>query len=95
MKKNILYITGCSVFLLIILISPIYRVHADDFAGGDGSQQNPWQITTCEELQAIDSDVNYLDDYFIIENNIDCSQTASWNSDGNGGIRVTFGTQNC
>ncbi len=47
------------------------------FAGGDGSQGDPYQITTAEQLQEIS---NNLTDYFILTQNIDASGTSSWNS---------------
>ncbi len=62
------------------------------FAGGDGSPEDvgdgPWQIANCQQLQAINSDVDYLDDYYILvpegeTDTIDCSATSGWN-DGAG-----------
>ncbi len=47
------------------------------FAGGDGSQGDPYQITTAEQLQEIS---NNLTDYFILTQNIDALGTSSWNS---------------
>ncbi len=47
------------------------------FAGGDGTQGDPYQITTAEQLQEIQ---NNLSSYFILTQNIDASGTSSWNS---------------
>ena len=47
------------------------------FAGGDGSQGDPYQITTAEQLQEIS---NNLTDNFILTQNIDALGTSSWNS---------------
>lgn len=44
------------------------------FAGGDGSDEHPYEITTCEELAAIGT-THYLSDNFILENDLDCSGT--------------------
>jgi hypothetical protein len=61
------------------------------FADGSGSESDPWQIETCQQLQAIDSNTNYLDDYYILKNDIDCSMTNpddenfdddTWSSEG-------------
>ncbi|KKR13355.1 MAG: Surface protein containing Ig-like protein domain-like protein, partial [Candidatus Falkowbacteria bacterium GW2011_GWA2_39_24] len=40
------------------------------FAGGAGTSGNPYQITTCAQLQLMDS---YRTSYFILNNNIDCA----------------------
>ncbi len=49
-------------------------------AGGaqysQGSPGNPFEITTCLELQEIE---NNLDWYYILTGNIDCSETTTWN----------------
>jgi hypothetical protein len=61
------------------------------FAGGTGTEGDPYQISTCQQLQ----DINFIsdfvgthpflsgDDYFILTNDIDCSETSEWN-DGAG-----------
>lgn len=56
-----------------------------DFAGGDGSELNPFQISNAEELDRIR---NYLDDeyYFMIVKDIDLSP-AQW-SDGQGWVPI-------
>ena len=41
-----------------------------DFAGGDGSAANPYQITTAEQLDKVR---NYLDKHFVLKNDIDLS----------------------
>ncbi len=48
------------------------------FAGGSGTVEDPWQITTLEQLQAIDDPI-YMDRHFILMNDIDASATAGWN----------------
>ncbi len=58
------------------------------FAGGDGSQGNPYQIETVEQLQELS---NNLTDYFIITQNIDASGTSTWNS-GSGFAPIGSGT---
>lgn len=49
-----------------------------DFAGGDGSLSNPYQISTCQQLQDIEND---LDANYILINNLDC-QSYSFNQIG-------------
>ncbi len=38
---------------------------ADGFAGGDGSEMDPYKIATKEQLQSINDPAN-LDSYFIL-----------------------------
>lgn len=44
---------------------------------GAGTAQNPYRITTCSELQSIGGDTSAT---YALSNNIDCSDTVSWNS---------------
>ena len=46
------------------------------FVGGDGSSSDPYQISTCQELQDME---NNIDASYEIVNDIDCSGTDSWN----------------
>jgi hypothetical protein len=70
MKKLILIIFA----LTIISLAPL---EANAFAGGDGSAGDPFQISTCLELQDMDTD---LDASYILINDIDCSDTVNWNA---------------
>ncbi|MEM4719504.1 MAG: GLUG motif-containing protein, partial [Candidatus Pacearchaeota archaeon] len=47
------------------------------FAGGSGTQGDPYQISTCQQLQNMSSS---LSAYYILINDIDCSDTINWNS---------------
>lgn len=51
-----------------------------NFINGNGTEENPYQISTAEQLQEVE---NHLDAYFIQVENIDASETSSWN-DGDG-----------
>lgn len=46
------------------------------FAAGDGTEINPYQISTLDELQAIK---DYLDSHFILMNDINASSSSGWN----------------
>jgi len=46
------------------------------FAGGDGSIGNPYQISTCVDLQDMK---NNLSANYILVNDVDCSDTINWN----------------
>jgi hypothetical protein len=48
-----------------------------------------FHITDCEELQAINDNSVYWGDTYILDNNIDCSDSVSWNS-GAGFIPIAF-----
>ncbi|WP_441000770.1 InlB B-repeat-containing protein [Fodinibius sp. SL11] len=47
------------------------------FAGGYGTKDNPYKVSTVEELQSIQ---NYLGSYFTQINDIDAGSTINWNS---------------
>ncbi len=47
------------------------------FAGGDRTSENPYQITNIEELQTVNQDLNA---YNLIMNDINISVTITWNS---------------
>lgn len=46
------------------------------FAGGEGTEGDPYQITDCLQLQAIRQEP---DAHFVITSNVDCSDTVNWN----------------
>ena len=48
------------------------------FEGGSGTENNPYQVATLEQLQAIGEKEN-LNKHFIQVDNIDASDTKSWN----------------
>jgi len=49
----------------------------DGFLEGDGSSGDPWQVCDCNMLQSIGS---HLAGNFMLVDNIDCSETSTWNS---------------
>lgn len=61
------------------------------FAGGDGSPEDPYQISNCTQLQAMQND---LDASYILINNIDCSDTVNWDS-GKGFNPIGCGSGSC
>lgn len=48
-----------------------------EFAGGDGSASNPYQVANLHQLQRVGS---YLDKHFIQIADIDASETENWNN---------------
>jgi len=73
MKK----ITWLVFVVLALIFVPSLPSGVSDFARGDGSSENPYQINNCTELQDMN---NGLYAYYILVNDIDCSDTSSWNS---------------
>ncbi len=76
-RKNLFI--GVSVAILAVASIVIFPSisHADP----DGTQDNPYLITTCIELQAIPSDVPSTVYYKLegVDDTIDCSVTSTWN----------------
>jgi acetyltransferase-like isoleucine patch superfamily enzyme len=70
MRKSI------AVVLNMFLVS-IPAVGIAAFAGGDGSPGNPYQIASCVQLEEVD---NNLYAYYVLTNDIDCSDTVNWNN---------------
>lgn len=69
----------------------------DNFAGGDGSKENPYQIATAAQLNAVR---NHMDSHFVLINDIDLSKY-NWEPIGGikdveakDGYRGTFDGQN-
>ena len=79
MKKNILFL-----FLFFVISIPSVL----GFAGGNGSVEAPFEISTCEELQNIHEQYRQIGQYvnpiigivdnFVLVNDIDCSDTVNW-----------------
>ncbi len=57
------------------------------FSGGDGSETNPYQISSVADLQQLSTDVkngnSYEDKYFKLMANLDLSGVANWTPIGN------------
>ncbi len=64
-------------FFLLISLNPLSS--QAQFAGGDGSEGDPYQITNLTELNEVR---NYSEDgnHFILMNDIDARDTKNWNS---------------
>ena len=59
------------LFMAIIMATGVLA-----FTGGDGTDGNPFQISDCTELQAM----NGSNHSYLLLNDIDCSDTVNWNS---------------
>jgi len=78
--KNVAPVKHLLFSLVFLCIIAMCLPVAAGFAGGDGSGENPWQISTLQELN---DTRNYQDDHFILVANIDATDTQNWN-DGAG-----------
>ncbi|MEX2437332.1 MAG: T9SS type A sorting domain-containing protein [Candidatus Paceibacterota bacterium] len=67
---------------LLLLITTIATsiAQAQPFAGGEGTEEDPYQIETVKQLQEI---LNHTDKHFVQVADIDASETEDWN-DGKG-----------
>jgi len=64
-------------FALVFVLS-ISFASASEFSGdGTGTFSNPFQIENCNHLQQMKNELN---SYFILMNDINCSDTKTWNS---------------
>lgn len=77
MKTNAI-MTG--IVCLFILISTANA----QFAGGSGTEEDPYQVGTLEQLQEVN---NHLDKFFIQTADIDAADTQNWN-DGEGFLPI-------
>ncbi|MFO7793504.1 MAG: PKD domain-containing protein [Candidatus Nanohaloarchaea archaeon] len=72
-----------SKLILGLIISISLTTSASAFEGGDGSSSNPYEISTCQQLQNMNpeygSEGGLTDEYELVDN-IDCSDTINWNS---------------
>ncbi len=67
-----------SFIVTAIVISVLNNRDVRAFSGsGDGTQYNPFRITTCEQLQEMH---DHLTSIFVLSNSIDCSGTIAWGS---------------
>jgi hypothetical protein len=82
-----LKIISLYVIIPIIMIVMVSSISSAQFAGGTGTPENPYQIETVEQLQAMK---DHLDKHFILMNDIDASATAGWN--GGTGFEPVGGT---
>ena len=69
------------------LADPVYRSAAQDFSGGDGSEESPYQISTAEELQLLsdmladeDKKYDYKGKNFVLTADIDLNDVTDFDN---------------
>jgi len=75
----------CTAFLIFTVATTPAQAQ---FAGGSGTEENPWHVATLDQLQKI-GELEYRRGYFIQVANIDASDTKNWN-DGKGFKPISF-----
>ena len=65
--------------VLLFTITMVTSVAQAQFAGGSGTEEDPYQISTLEQLQAAGDSAN-LDKHFVQIADIDASDTEEWNN---------------
>ena len=70
--------------LLTAAVLTVFTGYASAFAGGSGTQADPYEIANCVQLQEIQNGTTgSLSDHYELVSDIDCSATENWNN-GNG-----------
>lgn len=75
---------GAPIWTLLACSKAASKPEGIPFAGGNGSELNPYQISTLENLQAVQYGPNQ---HYLLVNDIDATDTSGWN-DGDGFIPV-------
>ncbi|MFO7793928.1 MAG: LamG domain-containing protein [Candidatus Nanohaloarchaea archaeon] len=65
-------------FLILVLTLGLISGIAAGFEGGSGTSGDPYQISTCQQLQDIELDLSAT---YELVGNLNCTETKNWNSD--------------
>lgn len=76
LRTKIRFIIISGVVLACVLALLLGSRSAKAFAGGDGTTESPYQISSCQQLQAMNQD---LSAHYELAADIDCTDTVSWN----------------
>ena len=74
----VIFFVVIATYFIFTASYPIVFADPAEFVVGDGTVDNPYQVSNCEQLQLIGTSTN-LSLNFVLTNDIDCSQTSSWN----------------
>jgi len=69
---------GVIIFAVAVLFFGTRNVFAFSGSGDGLTSDTAFQITTCTQLQEMEND---LDAYYVLNNDIDCSDTVNWNEE--------------
>ncbi len=73
------------LIIFVILIANISLLADGTLPAGAGTEGNPYQIATLDNLLWVSTNSSSWDKYFIQTADIDASATSTWNADGSGG----------
>ena len=76
--RNISALVATAMIATILAITIPASPSQAQFAGGSGTEAEPYEVATLEQLQLI-ADTLYLDKHFIQIADIDASETVDWN----------------
>ena len=72
-----------AVMLAVMLMTMTAWAQTELFSGGEGTVDNPYKITTADDLNKLAKDVNngtkYKDTYFKLMNDVSYEHTSTWN----------------
>ena len=72
-----------AMMLAVMLMTMTAWAQTESFSGGDGTVDNPYKITTADDLNKLAADVNsgtkYADTYFKLMNDVCYEHTSTWN----------------
>lgn len=72
-----------AVMLAVMLMTMTAWAQTESFSGGAGTVDNPYKITTADDLNKLATDVNngtkYKDTYFKLMNDVSYEHTSTWN----------------
>ena len=89
MKQRILLICGTAFFFVFGCLLFVKNIQAAEpdcssypgaFSSGVGTQEDPYLITNLSDLQCIDKDTTTLSAHYRLSNDIDATETNTWNS---------------
>lgn len=85
--KNFVKKIGTGLILLVVLTTiisgPRFGAAGHAFSGGSGTADDPYVISDCAELQAIDDEAENLYAHYILGGDIDCSGVPSFETIAN------------
>lgn len=72
-----------AMMLAVMLMTMTAWAQTESFSGGKGTVDNPYKITTADDLNQLAADVNngtkYKDTYFKLMNDVSYEHTSTWN----------------
>lgn len=71
-SRRIQYGVVAMLFMVASIATTITFAPQTSALAGDGDDDNPWQITSCVDLQELNTNTSYRGDEFVLTQDIDC-----------------------